>query len=90
MFGFNPGCDFKTIVIRDNIIECEGQARPLLRCKESYGAVIANNQLSNVSDIDQYANPRSEKKPSLEQPLKFECGVHGEVTVDGWQAARKK
>jgi hypothetical protein len=26
----------------------------------------------------------------LERPLKFECGVHGEFTVDGWQAVRTK
>jgi hypothetical protein len=90
LFGFNSGCDFKTIVIRDNVIECEGQARPLLRCKESYNAIIANNQFINVSDIDQYANPKSEKKPGLEQPLKFECGVDGEVTVDGWQTVRSR
>lgn len=90
LFGFNPGCDFKTITIRDNIIECQGQPRPLLRCKESYRAVIENNQLSNVSDADGYANPKTEKKPGLEQPLQFECGVYGEFTVEGWRAVRKK
>ena len=26
LFGFNPACDFKTITIRDNVIECQGQA----------------------------------------------------------------
>ena len=59
LFGFNPGCDFKTISIRDNVIECQGQARPLLRCNESYGAVIRNNRLTNVSDTDRYDNPRT-------------------------------
>jgi nitrous oxidase accessory protein len=86
LFGFNPGCDFKTIRIRDNIIECQGQARPLLRCDESYGAVLRNNALTNVSDTDRYDNPRSDARAGLESPLKFECGVHGEFTVDGWEA----
>jgi nitrous oxidase accessory protein len=86
LFGFNPGCDFKTIAIRDNIIECQGEARPLLRCKESYGSGISNNELTNVSDTDRYANPKTGKPAGPEKPLKFECGVHGEFTVDGWQA----
>jgi hypothetical protein len=61
-----------------------------MRNNESYGAVITNNQLTNVSDAGRYANPKGEKQPGLEQPLKFECGVHGEFTVDGWQAAKTK
>ncbi len=83
LFGLNSSTDFKTIVIRDNIIECEGQPRPLLRNKESYGAVIENNALTNISDIELYKNPRSDKPVGLEKPLKFECGVHGEFTIDG-------
>ncbi len=85
LFGFNPGCDFKTIVIRDNIIECQGQARPLLRCKESYGAMIQNNILVNVSDNNRFDNSKTGKPAGLEAPLKFECGVHGEFLADGWQ-----
>lgn len=86
LFGFNPVCDFKTISIRDNVIECRGQARPLLRAQESYGAEIRNNQLTNISDTNRFDNPRSNQRAGLEKPLKFECGVHGEYTVDGWQA----
>ncbi len=86
LFGFNPGCDFQTITIQGNVIECEGQARPLLRSKESYGALVRNNTLTNVSDTGRYENPRTGKMIGLEKPLKFECGVHGEFTVDGWQA----
>ncbi|HLY73076.1 MAG TPA: hypothetical protein VKU80_03070, partial [Planctomycetota bacterium] len=86
LFGFNPKCDFSTIMIKDNVIECQGQARPLLRCKESYESVVTNNQLANVSDADHYANPRSDAKAGLLAPLTFECGVGGEVTVDGWSA----
>ena len=86
LFGFNPGCDFKTIAIRDNIIECQGQARPLLRCKESYGSTISNNELTNVSDSDRYANTKTDQRAGPEKPLKFDCGMQGEFTVDGWQA----
>ncbi len=86
LFGFNPGCDFKTIAIRDNIIECQGQPRPLLRCKESADSAISNNELTNVSDTDRYANLKSDQRAGPEKPLKFECGVHGEFTVEGWQA----
>ncbi|HEX8913279.1 MAG TPA: hypothetical protein VF796_13040 [Humisphaera sp.] len=52
LFGLSGQTDFATVTIRDNVIECEGTPRPLLRGKESYGAVIANNQLTNVSDAD--------------------------------------
>ena len=71
LFGFNSACDFKTIVIRDNIIECIGQSRPLLRSKESYGAVVENNTLTNVSDTARYKNPKTDKPVGLEKPLKF-------------------
>jgi nitrous oxidase accessory protein len=90
LFGFNPKCDFGTIAIRDNIVECEGEARPLLRAKESYAAIIENNKLTNVSDTDKYLNKAGSKPPGLEAPLKFECGVNGEVTVDGWKTAKNK
>lgn len=90
LFGFNPKTDFSTIVLRDNVIECEGQPRPLLRCKESYGAVIRNNVLVNVADADRYANPKEDRPAGLEQPLRFECGVAGEFTVDGWEAGPTK
>ena len=86
LFGFNPASDFKTITIRDNLIECEGQARPLLRSKESYGATIQNNTLTNVSDTDRYENPKGKTRAGLEEPLKFECGVHGQFAVNGWKA----
>lgn len=88
LFGLNVGCDFKTISIQDNIIECQGQARPLLRSKESRSAMIRNNQFTNVSDADQYENPRTDARAGLEQPLKFECGKHGEFIVEGWEARR--
>lgn len=85
LFGFNPGCNFKTITIRDNVIECQGQERPLLRNKESYAAVVRNNALTNVSDAARFDNPVGREPAGLEAELKFVCGVHGEYTVDGWQ-----
>jgi nitrous oxidase accessory protein len=88
LFGFNPASDFKSIIIRDNIIECQGQARPLLRCNESYGSVIQNNRLTNLADTGRYENPPADRTAGLEGPLKFECGVHGEFTVNGWEAGR--
>ena len=90
LFGFNPKCDFKTIAIRDNLIECEGQARPLLRAEESYGATVANNTLTNVSDAAKLKNPKADRPVGLEKPLQFECGVKGEFTVDGWKIGPTK
>lgn len=84
LFGLNKECDFKTFTIRDNIIECQGQSRPLLRNDESYAATIENNQLTNVADTDRYKNPEADRKPGLQAPLKFKCGVHEEFVVDGW------
>jgi nitrous oxidase accessory protein len=86
LFGFNPGCDFGTITIRDNIIECQGQARPLVRNEESYAAVIGGNALTNVSDSARFSGKPAGKSAGLEAPLKFGCGVHGEFLVDGWKA----
>ncbi len=90
LFGFNSDCDFNTITIRDNLIECEGQARPLLRSKASYDATINNNTLKNVSDTDQYTNAKADRPIGLEQPLKFECGVHDEIVVDGWKVMTRE
>jgi nitrous oxidase accessory protein len=92
LFGFNAKCDFKTISIHDNYIECIGQSRPLLRNAESYGANIGNNALTNVADADKLKNPMATAaKPGLEAPLTFTCGVHDEVTVtDGKQSPTKR
>lgn len=84
LFGLNGNSDFSTIQIIDNIIECQGQPRPLLRNEASYKATIRNNRLTNVSDTDRYENPQTDATAGLEKPLLFQCGVHGELTVDGW------
>ena len=85
LFGFNPKCDFKTVAIRDNIIECVGQERPLIRNKESAGAAIENNTLTGISDAKLFANAKADRPVGPEKPLKFECGAGGEITVDGWE-----
>ena len=83
LFGFNKDCNFSGFRFVDNIIECHGLARPLLRRDESYAAEIRNNQLTNVSDTDRYENRPTGAPRGLESPLKFTCGVHGELLIDG-------
>lgn len=90
LFGFNSRCDFKTITIKDNIVECQGQSRPLLRSKESYSATIENNTLINVVDADKLKNPKAVRLIGLEKPLKFACGVKGEYLVEGWEVKSAK
>jgi hypothetical protein len=90
LFGFSSACDFKTFRFRDNIIDCQGQSRPLFRNDESAKAEITNNLLTNVSDTARYANPKTQKTRGLEAPLKFACGAHGESMVDGWNAKPSK
>ena len=86
LFGFHKKSNFKTIEIRDNIIECSKEnPRPLMRNQESYGATITNNKLTNVSDTASYKNPKTENTVGLERPLRFRCGVNGEYLVDGWK-----
>lgn len=90
LFGFNQKCDFSTFRIENNLIECIGQARPLFRNDESAGAKIANNKLINVTNTKRYKNPKTSAPIGPEEPLKFQCGVHGETTVDGWKTTPTK
>lgn len=90
LFGFAAACDFKTFRFEDNIIECRDQERPLFRNDESGGSVVVNNRLTGISDTARYENRRTKSTPGVEKPLKFECGVHGEVLVDGWVAKPAK
>ena len=88
-FGIEKSTNFKTVVIKNNIIEnTEKKPRPLLRNDQSYGAKIENNLLKNVSDTDKYKNPETGEKQGLVEPLKFKCGVNGEYTVDGWKISK--
>ncbi len=85
LFGFNDKSDFTTFRFSGNIIECVGTARPLFRSDSSGGALVENNRLTNVSDTTRYANKPTGAPAGLEQPLKFACGMNGEMTVDGWK-----
>ena len=88
LFGFNEKSDFTTFRFTGNIIECVGTARPLFRNDASGTAVMENNQLINVSDTTRYANKPTGAEAGLEQPLKFECGANGELTVAGWKTSK--
>ena len=88
LFGFNDKSDFATFRFTSNIIECIGTPRPLFRNDASGGAVVENNKLTNVSDLTRYTNKETGAPAGLEQPLKFECGVNGELTVDGWKTSK--
>ncbi len=90
LFGFNGRSDFKTISIKDNIIECVGLARPLFRSQESYVTTVENNKLLNVSDAQKLKNAKAARPNGLEKPLQFECGVNGEFRVDGWTISPTK
>jgi Right handed beta helix region len=90
LFGFHKECDFKTIRITDNLIECEGTPRPFLRNDESATATIENNTLSGISDTNCYANKATGQPIGPGAPLKFQCGVNDEVSVDGWKVAGPK
>ena len=85
LFGFNENSDFNTFRFRDNIIECEGTARPLFRNDASGAAVVENNKLVNITDTSRYKNEATGKPQGLEKPLRFQCGVNGELTVDEWK-----
>jgi nitrous oxidase accessory protein len=85
LFGFNGGSNFQTISIKDNRIECQGQARPLLRSNESYAAKVENNMLINVSDAQKVKNVKANRSIGLEKPLQFKCGVRGKFIVNGWK-----
>ncbi len=84
LFGFHVDSDFDTIEIRDNIIELLGLSRPLLRNSASYDALIENNTLINISDLQKYLNANTGAHRGLIDPLYFFVGVHGEYLVNGW------
>ncbi len=90
MFGFNQKCDFKTFTFKNNLIGCKETARPLFRNTESHVATVANNTRIHLKDAEKVANKPTGEKIGLEAPLKFQCGVHEELTVDGWQTRPTK
>ena len=84
LFRLPSETDFETITIRDNIIECVGIDRPLMRNSASYGATIENNTLVNVSDVDSFANPSTGAPRGPLAPLRFRCGAEERYLVDQW------
>ena len=84
LFGFNTACNFTTITIKDNIIECIGQSRPLVRNTQSFSAVIQNNRLTNVSDSSNYTNASTGATQGPTSPIIFTCGVGDAYSVNGW------
>ncbi|MEM1252324.1 MAG: right-handed parallel beta-helix repeat-containing protein [Cyanobacteria bacterium P01_H01_bin.21] len=83
LFGFHEKTDFSTIEIRDNVIEVNGLSRPLMRNQASYDAVIKNNQLSNISDVDSFDNPDTGAPQGVTESLQFRVGANGELAVNG-------
>jgi hypothetical protein len=84
LFGFNSNTDFSTVEIRDNVIKVNGISRPLMRNPESYSAIIQNNTLVNIADIDNFENSDTGAPRGLLEPLLFNVGVNGEFLVDGF------
>ena len=90
LLSFSKKTDFTTHVFRDNVVECIGQPRALFGRPENYKAKVTNNKLVNVSDTAHYENLMGDGTPGLEEPLKFRCGVNGEMAVDGWEFKEAK
>ncbi len=88
LFGFNEKSDFATFNFTHNIIECQGTPRPLFRNDASAKANLTNNILTNISDTARLNNKVTDAPQGLEAPLKFTCGVNGELTVDGWKTSK--
>ncbi|MFG6094677.1 hypothetical protein D0962_16125 [Leptolyngbyaceae cyanobacterium CCMR0082] len=83
LFGFHKKTDFSTIEIKDNLIRVNGISRPLMRNQDSYRAVIENNKLINIADVNDFNNPETGSPQGLLEPLNFRVGVNGEFTVNG-------
>ncbi|MEN1784660.1 MAG: right-handed parallel beta-helix repeat-containing protein [Bacteroidota bacterium] len=71
LFGFDKDTDFSTISIRNNIIECKGLSRPLMRNNNSYNADISNNTLINISDTAEYTNMNANSPKGPNEQLYF-------------------
>jgi nitrous oxidase accessory protein len=84
LFEFPGGQDVSTVVIKDNIIQCIGKNRPLMRNAGNYAATIENNTLSGISDTASFSNPATGAPIGLEAPLDFRCGAYGSFRVQNW------
>jgi len=88
LFGFSAGCTFSTISIKNNIFECIGLARPMVRNSASYAAQFENNTFINISDSAKITNPSTGAAKGPVEPLVFTVGVNDEYTVNGWTVAK--
>ena len=84
LLAFNGKTNFETLTICNNIVECIGTQRPLLRDDEMYSANVDGNKLLNISDAERLRQTPSESA-GLEAPLHFQCGARDEFTVNGWE-----
>ena len=48
---------------------------------------MENNSFVNVADAEKLKNPKADRPVGLEKPLKFDCGVKGEFSLDGWKTS---
>jgi len=55
------------------------------RNEESAAARIENNVLTNITDAALNQMPQAGTTAGPEAPLRFACGVDGEMTVSGWE-----
>ena len=85
LFAFNAKSDLSTLEISNNIVECIGLSRPLLRQESMHGIDVDSNRLINVADADRFPPHEKSTMAGLQEPLKFKCGVHGESFVNGWE-----
>jgi nitrous oxidase accessory protein len=88
-FGFHAASDFSTYVIKDNIIEnIASTPRPLMRNTASYKALIENNMLKNISDVNSFKNASTGAPRGLTSPLNFRAGAYEQFAVTGWNVKR--
>ncbi len=90
LFRFGKESVLSTHIFRGNIVECMGRARPLFRSGGEEMPEVVNNRLINVSDAERYPNQTDDGKAGPEAPLRFRCGVDGEMEVDGWDFRKSK
>ena len=53
--------------------------------KSDFATFRFTGNIIECIDTARYANQPTGAQAGLEQPLKFACGVNGELTVDGWK-----
>jgi hypothetical protein len=57
---------------------------------DSGATIMENNKLVNITDTTRDHNEDTGRPQGLGQPLKFQCGVSGELTVDGRKTSKTR